>query len=74
MATKTISIDIEAYKRLKQVKRENESFSQTIKRVIQPPFDLDAWLRRTEKIQLSKEAIAAIDQQIAGRRRRSPRR
>ena len=70
----TISIDLEAYERLKQVQRENESFSQTIKRVIRPPFDLDAWLRGTSKLQLSKEAITAIEQQIAGRRRRSPRR
>ena len=34
MATKTISIDVEAYQRLKSVQKENESFSQTIKRVI----------------------------------------
>ena len=30
LATKTITIDMEAYKRLKAVQKQNESFSQTI--------------------------------------------
>ncbi len=38
MATKTITIDMEAYGRLKTVQHENESFSQTIKRVIPKPI------------------------------------
>ena len=43
MATKTISIDIEAYERLRSVRKDNESFSQTIKRVVKPPFDFEAF-------------------------------
>jgi predicted CopG family antitoxin len=39
MATKKITIDMEAYRRLKAVQQTDESFSQTIKRVVPKPID-----------------------------------
>lgn len=71
MATKTITIDLEAYDRLKGAQKPNESFSQTIKRVVRKPFDVDAWLKKID--QLSPEAVEAIEQQVANRRRPSRR-
>ena len=73
MATKTISIDIEAYERLRSVRQENESFSQTIKRVVKPPFDIEAFRKRVEGFSLSDEAAEAIEEQIRNRRRPSNR-
>jgi predicted CopG family antitoxin len=71
MATKTITIDLEAYKRLKQNKKENESFSQVIKRIVKPPFDVDAWLAAMRRHPISEKAAQAIEEQVAGRLRRS---
>ncbi len=65
MATKTISVDLEAYRRLKSVQKENESFSQTIKRVIRKPVDLESLFARLARDPLSPEAVAAVEQQIA---------
>jgi predicted CopG family antitoxin len=73
MATKTISIDIEAYERLRSVREENESFSQTIKRVVKPPFDFEAFRKKVENFSLSDKAAEAIEEQIRNRRRPSNR-
>jgi predicted CopG family antitoxin len=73
MATKTISIDVEAYKRLKSVQKPNESFSQTIKRAIRPAFDLQQWLKKVRSSRLSDETLAAVEGQIAHRRRKNRR-
>ena len=69
MATKTISLDLEAYRRLKGEKLKGESFSDVIKRVIQPPLDLETWFRDIQAHPLSRKAIKAIERQIAERGR-----
>jgi predicted CopG family antitoxin len=69
MAVKTITIDMEAYKRLKSHKMANESFSETIKRVVKKPFDMKAWLKKMEKIQYSDSFVNAVEQVINDRRK-----
>jgi predicted CopG family antitoxin len=77
MATKTISIDTDAYRRLKNVKKEGESFSEVIKRVVQAPIDFERWMKSIESDPLSDEAIEAVEAVVAARRhprnRRRPR-
>ncbi len=73
MATKTISIDVAAYQRLKSVQKDNESFSQTIKRVIRKPIDFEQWLAEIEKDPLSEDAVRAVERTVAQRRARRNR-
>jgi len=49
MATKTITIDMGAYERLKAVQKDKESFSQVIKRVIVKPLDFQSFLKNIRK-------------------------
>ncbi len=67
MATKTITIDLEAYRRLKGAKKDGESFSQTIKRVVRPPVDVDAWLSKMRANPMSREAVEGVDKAIRSR-------
>ena len=74
MATKSITVDLEAYNRLKKAKRENESFSETIKRVVPKPFDFDAWLETMRHNGLSDKCAEAVERHVATRLGRSRQR
>ncbi|MBN1506772.1 MAG: antitoxin VapB family protein [Sedimentisphaerales bacterium] len=74
MATKTISIDLEAHDRLRAVQKDAESFSQVIKRVIRKPIDVHGFLKEVGRHPLSGEATAAIESHIRKRHGPSGRR
>ena len=66
MATKTISLDLESYERLRAARvDERESFSRVIKRAIWPPREgtaaaLLAWRREAGDL-VSEEILDALD-------------
>ncbi|WP_293027736.1 antitoxin VapB family protein [Natronococcus sp.] len=80
MATKTISLDEEAYERLKARKKEGESFSETVKRLAgerswnevtgilseEEAADLEATIeeRRTKSRERSDRLKAALDEAV----------
>jgi predicted CopG family antitoxin len=67
MGRKTISIDTEAYRRLKWAQRGDESLSETIKRVVKPLRPVRDWLERIGEVEFSDEFADAVDEQIASR-------
>ncbi|HRQ73400.1 MAG TPA: hypothetical protein PLU35_10265 [Phycisphaerales bacterium] len=73
MADKRIVIDNDAFERLCGVRKDSESLSDTIRRVVPESFDVEAWLRRVRRARLSPKAIAAVEDQVRSRRRRSQR-
>ena len=64
MAVKTITIDLEAYRRLKGRRQGNESFSEVIKRMVPPPFDAEAFHKAIQEFTLSDKAAEAIEEHI----------
>lgn len=64
MATKSITIDLEAYERLRAARQANESFSQTIKRVVPKPLDVEAWLEKARANPLSQETVDAVEEYL----------
>ena len=74
MATKTISLDMEAYRRLRAVRRPDESFSGVIKRVVRKPIDIDDYLYRIEGSTMAAKAAEAVREHVSRRHAPSRRR
>ncbi|MCU0917150.1 MAG: antitoxin VapB family protein [Planctomycetes bacterium] len=73
MTFKTIRIDTEAYERLQAARRQGESFSQVIKRVVNKPVDVQQFLEEISRRPLREEATAVIESHLHRRRRASRR-
>ncbi|MBI5797790.1 antitoxin VapB family protein [Candidatus Woesearchaeota archaeon] len=72
MATKTITVTVEAYKALAAMKQKNESFSQTILRVgkRRPLSDFFGILSKDEGEELKRNVELARRNRISSRKKR----
>jgi predicted CopG family antitoxin len=73
MAKKRITLDVEAYGRLMAARRGDESFSETIKRVVPDRPRVESWLSSSSKVKFSEEFVEAVEEQIKSRARPSRR-
>jgi predicted CopG family antitoxin len=67
MAHKTITISEEAYNLLKSIKKDNESFTEVIKRICEPKKRKKDFLEWLGKINDSSDLADAIESVIAER-------
>jgi len=71
MAVKTITIDMDAYRRLKNAKRGQESFSEVIKRIVPKPVDLEKLFADLDRLgPFSREFVDGVERVRTPRRRR----
>lgn len=73
VATKNIPVDLEVYRRLREIKRPDESFSDVLRRVLPKRINLEKWLEEVSRIELAPDARRAIEAKIRSRRVRSRR-
>jgi predicted CopG family antitoxin len=64
MATKTITLDLEAYDLLRRHKRGKQSFSEVVKQHFGPRRTIQEFRSALPDAMLSEETLDAIEQQI----------
>ena len=75
MATKTVALNVEAYELLKRQKRENESFSDAVKRLARPRRPLsdfagmwsDLAVKERRQIDQAYTSVRGADQRRAAK-------
>jgi predicted CopG family antitoxin len=69
VAVKTITIDLEAYSLLRKQKRENDSFSDVIKRRFRPKKTIADLLATIEKTSLSGNYLNGVESRLKSARK-----
>jgi predicted CopG family antitoxin len=64
VAVKTITIDMDAYRILDAEKREKESFSRVIKRILGNRCTADNLLRHLDDVALSDDALDRVEEMV----------